>query len=104
MVKKFNKSFKLLTFKTFDENESGEYSNEYKKYRIQMFGLNEKGDMTEHYFDGLHATCAQHEIDHLNGVLFIDYLGPIRRQIITSKMKKYKKEISKNVNSPESGK
>ena len=44
MVKKFNKSFKLLTFKTCDYNESNEYSNEYKKYRIQMFGLNEKGD------------------------------------------------------------
>ena len=43
MVQKFNRSFKLLTFQTFDENISGEYSIEYKKYRIQMFGLNEKG-------------------------------------------------------------
>jgi peptide deformylase len=54
--------------------------------------LNEEGKPTEHYLDGLKATCAQHEVDHLNGILFIDYLGPIRRQIITSKMKKYKKE------------
>lgn len=54
--------------------------------------LNEKGLMVEHHFDSLQATCVQHEIDHLNGILFIDYLGPMRRQIITSKMKKYKKE------------
>jgi DNA polymerase elongation subunit (family B) len=43
MVQKFNRSFKLLTFQTFDENITGEYSIEYIKYRIQMFGLNEKG-------------------------------------------------------------
>ncbi len=43
-------------------------------------------------FDGLRSTCVQHEIDHLNGKLFIDYLGPMRRQLITSKMKKLKRE------------
>jgi len=41
---------------------------------------------------GIWATCVQHEIDHLNGKLFIDYLGPMRRQMITSKMKKLKRE------------
>jgi peptide deformylase len=59
---------------------------------VKIRCLNELGDITEHHFGGLQATCAQHEIDHLNGKLFIDYLGQIRRQIITSKMKKYKKE------------
>jgi peptide deformylase len=34
----------------------------------------------------------QHEIDHLNGRLFIDYLGPIKRQLITRKMVKLKRE------------
>ena len=43
-------------------------------------------------FDGLWATCVQHEIDHLNGKLFIDYLKPLRRQMITRKMKKLKRE------------
>jgi len=42
--------------------------------------------------DGLLATCVQHEIDHLNGKLFIDYLGPMKRQMITGRMKKRKKE------------
>lgn len=43
-------------------------------------------------FDGLWATCVQHEIDHLNGKLFIDYLGSIKRQMITRKMQKLKRE------------
>ncbi len=43
-------------------------------------------------FDGLYATCAQHELDHLNGKLFIDYLSPLKRQMITRKMQKLKRE------------
>jgi peptide deformylase len=43
----------------------------------------------------LWATCAQHEIDHLNGRLFIDYLGAARRMLITEKMKKLKRERAK---------
>lgn len=43
-------------------------------------------------FDGLWATCVQHEIDHLNGKLFIDYLKPLKRQIITRRMQKLKRE------------
>lgn len=43
-------------------------------------------------FAGLWATCVQHEIDHLNGRLFIDHLGPIKRQMITRKMEKLKRE------------
>ena len=53
------------------------------------------GVLKEDFFEGLWATCIQHEIDHLNGRLFIDYLGPIKRSFITKKMKKYKKEINK---------
>ena len=46
----------------------------------------------ERQFEGLWATCVQHEIDHLNGKLFIDYLGPLKRQMITRKMEKLKRE------------
>ena len=59
---------------------------------IKMSCLNKDGEKVEYHLEGLEAICAQHEIDHLNGVLFIDYLGPIRRQIITTKMKKIKKQ------------
>ena len=43
-------------------------------------------------FGGLWATCVQHEIDHLDGKLFIDYLKPLKRQLITRKMMKLKRE------------
>ncbi len=43
-------------------------------------------------FNGLWATCVQHEIDHLDGKLFIDYLTPLKRQLITRKMQKLKRE------------
>jgi peptide deformylase len=51
-------------------------------------------DGKEHHegFGGLWATCVQHEIDHLNGKLFIDYLGAMRRQLITRRMVKLKRE------------
>ena len=50
------------------------------------------GAENEEEFDGIWATCAQHEIDHLNGKLFIDYLSAVKRAMITNKMKKLKKE------------
>lgn len=54
--------------------------------------VDERGDKQEHHFSGLWATCAQHELDHLNGVLFLDYLRPMRRLMITSKLRKIKRE------------
>ena len=57
---------------------------------VQWLGLD--GEEHQEDFDGLWATCVQHEIDHLNGKLFIDYLGPMKRQMITRKMQKLKRE------------
>ncbi len=59
---------------------------------VKVTSFDIEGNLNSHDFDGLWATCAQHEIDHLNGKLFIDYLGPMRRSLITSKMRKIKKE------------
>ncbi len=50
------------------------------------------GQPQEEKFDGLWARCVQHEIDHLNGRLLIDYLTPLKRQMITRKMVKLKRE------------
>ena len=63
--------------------------------RIRWLGLD--GKTHEREFDGLWATCAQHEMDHLDGKLFIDYLGPIKRQLITRKMVKFKRERGRDV-------
>ena len=45
--------------------------------------------------DGLLAICIQHEIDHLNGILFVDYLSPLKRQRIKEKLMKVKKQMEK---------
>ena len=50
------------------------------------------GQARRERFEGLWATCVQHEIDHLNGRLFIDYLKPLKRQMITRRMQKLKRE------------
>jgi peptide deformylase len=54
-----------------------------------------EGAAQEELFTGLWATCVQHEIDHLNGKLFIDYLTPLKRQLITRKMEKLKRELAR---------
>ena len=46
---------------------------------------------------GLLATCIQHEVDHLNGILFIDYLSKLKKDMIIKKLVKHKKELNKIV-------
>ncbi|MBW7922295.1 MAG: peptide deformylase [Rubellimicrobium sp.] len=58
--------------------------------RVRWTGLD--GRAREEQFDGLWATCVQHEIDHLNGRLFIDHISPVRRGMITRKMEKLKRD------------
>ena len=55
--------------------------------------LNYNGEKKLLKAEGLLATCIQHEIDHLNGILFIDHLSKLKREII---LKKAIKEYSKN--------
>ena len=64
-----------------------------ERVRVRWLGLD--GLEAEEEFDGLWATCVQHEIDHLKGKLFIDYLGPLKRQMITRKMEKLKREMAR---------
>ena len=47
--------------------------------------------------DGLLATCIQHEMDHLEGILFIDYLSKLKKSMITKKLSKQKKELERIV-------
>lgn len=59
---------------------------------VTVAWMDQDGNPQQEDFDGLWATCVQHEIDHLNGKLFIDYLGALKRQMITRKMVKLKRE------------
>jgi peptide deformylase len=56
--------------------------------RIRFRYMNLDGAIVEQEADGLMATCVQHEIDHLNGVLFIDYLSKLKRDRVMTKFKK----------------
>ena len=69
-----------------------QYAEVTRPARVRMRWLGLDGAQHEEEFDHLWATCAQHEFDHLNGKLFIDYLGPIKRQMITRRMEKLKRE------------
>ena len=62
---------------------------------IKVKGMNREGKKVEIEASGLLAVALQHEIDHLNGILFIDRLGPIKRRVIKHKMKKIKTQIQK---------
>ena len=62
---------------------------------VDVRWIDRNGNEQSETFDDLWATCVQHEIDHLNGKLFIDYLGPMKRQMITRKMQKLKREQAK---------
>ena len=63
---------------------------------VRMRYLDVDGKEHEDEFDGLGATCVQHELDHLNGKLFIDFLSVARRGLITGKMKKLKRERARD--------
>ena len=57
--------------------------------------LDYDGKKREINADGLLATCIQHEVDHLNGVLFIDHLSKLKKDLILKKTKKQIKEIDR---------
>ena len=57
--------------------------------------LDVDGKEQEGEFDGLMSVCLQHEVDHLNGVLFIDHLSRLKRDIIVKKVVKARKDREK---------
>ena len=56
--------------------------------RIRVRALDRAGEPLDLSVDGLMAVCIQHEIDHLDGKLFVDYLSPLKRQRIRKKLEK----------------
>jgi len=60
--------------------------------RVKLRYLNYEGDQIEEDAEGLFAVCIQHEMDHLEGVLFIDHLSRLKRESALRKLKKAKLE------------
>ncbi len=67
------------------------YAEISRSREIKVGFLDPDGATQELEASGLLSACIQHEIDHLDGVLFIDYLTPLKRNIILRKMKKLKR-------------
>jgi peptide deformylase len=59
---------------------------------VRVRYLDKFGKQQEVLADGLLATCLQHEIDHLNGVLFIDHISKLKRDMVVRKFKKLAKD------------
>ena len=59
--------------------------------------LDYDGNKKELKAEGLLATCIQHEVDHLEGILFIDYLSKLKKSLIVKKLSKQKKELERIV-------
>lgn len=59
--------------------------------RVRVQTVNEQGENREFETDGLLAVCIQHEIDHLEGKIFVDYLSPLKQRRIGKKMFKHQR-------------
>ena len=69
-----------------------QYADVDRPDRIRARWLDEQGESHEEVIEGLLATCLQHEMDHLEGVLFIDHLSRLKREMILKKLAKLRKE------------
>ncbi|SIS87435.1 peptide deformylase [Phaeovulum vinaykumarii] len=75
----------------------GTFADVTRPQMVRMRWFDVDGKEHEQEFGDLWATCAQHEFDHLEGKLFIDYLGPIKRKMITRKMEKLKRDRARGL-------
>ncbi|NND67913.1 MAG: peptide deformylase [Halioglobus sp.] len=66
----------------------GFYETVSRPQRIRVTALDRNGEPFTAELDGLAAICLQHEVDHLEGKLFVDYLSPLKRQRIRKKLEK----------------
>ena len=67
-----------------------------RKEKVTVKALNRHGEEFTLEADELLAICIQHEIDHLKGVMFVDYLSPLKRNRIKDKLVKLQKQIARN--------
>lgn len=70
----------------------GIYKRVKRPEKIKVKYLNEKGEVKEEELDGIWARVFQHELDHLDGILFIDKLSPLNKRLITKRLAQIKKE------------
>ncbi|MDE2197799.1 MAG: peptide deformylase [Rhodospirillales bacterium] len=72
----------------------GHYADVTRPARVKIRHLDEQGARREIEADGLLAACLQHEIDHLDGVLFVDHLSVLKRNMILRKLAKEQRALA----------
>jgi len=70
----------------------GIYANVKRADSIRIRAQDRDGKIFEEDAEDLHAVCLQHEMDHLEGRLFVDYLSPLKRQMVKKKLAKSRRQ------------
>ena len=91
---------KSLNNSTYEEgclSVPGQFAEINRPDKCHVKYLDYYGQPKEVKAEGMLATCIQHEMDHLEGILFIDYLSKLKKSMIIKKLSKHKKEIERIV-------
>tara|TARA_B100000029_G_scaffold348175_1_gene340546 strand:+ start:2258 stop:2782 length:525 start_codon:yes stop_codon:yes gene_type:complete len=91
---------KSETNSTYEEgclSVPGQFAEIDRPDKCQIKFLDYYGQPKEIQAEGMLATCIQHEMDHLEGILFIDYLSKLKKTMIVKKLSKQKKELERIV-------
>jgi len=86
------KSFELSTYNEGCLSFPSVHADVIRPEKITVKFLDFHGEEKTVELDGILATCIQHEIDHLNGITFVDHISKLKREVILNKMKKLRHE------------
>ena len=92
-----DKSKNMLTYEEGCLSVPGQFAEINRPDKCHIKYLDYYGQPKELKARGMLATCIQHEMDHLDGILFIDYLSKLKKSIIIKKLSKQKKAIERIV-------
>ena len=92
-----NKSKNNLTYEEGCLSVPGQFAEIDRPDKCHVKYLDYYGQHKEIEAKGMLATCIQHEVDHLEGILFIDYLSKLKKTMIIKKLSKQKKELERIV-------
>jgi peptide deformylase len=73
----------------------GIYAEVERAEKIRVSARDRDGNSFTEDLDGMHAVCLQHEMDHLEGKLFVDYLSPLKQRMVRKKLEKQRRQESK---------
>ena len=70
----------------------GVYAKVTRARKVTITALDREGKEFSETYVGLECKCVQHEVDHLDGIVFFDYLSPVKRKMLEKKMAKFRKK------------